>query len=115
MFPSVVETFRTIKENIGGSCFDDSVTLARGHLDHILSFDFILTLIVVKNILRYIRPLTIKLQEKKTDLSKTFMQVNLIKEQLNKMRVNIDNVHQKYFDSACELARKYDVPIKGGG
>ena len=21
----------------------------------------------------------------------------------------------KYFDSACELARKYDVPIKGGG
>ena len=73
-------------------------------------FGFIVTLVVVQNVLSYTHAATVKLQRSQGDILKAYNDIDLIIGTLqNTVRKNIDQYHDTWFEQATKLAGKVSV------
>lgn len=90
----------------------DTTTKANGLFHAISHSDFIMAMIICKELLSYTRGLTTKLQGKNMELPQAYTDVQTVKETLQEVRKNIENYHRVWFATVQELAQLLDVEIK---
>ena len=71
---------------------------------NVITFQFIVAIVVVRHILDLTRPLTLKLQRKEIDLVKAKEEISLLKNALADMGRDIDARHHILYDEAVTLA-----------
>ena len=77
------------------------------------SFEFIISLVVVERCLKCTKPLTLQLQSALLDAGKAREKVALLFLTINELRLDVDNVHDSYYEMAVELAEEGGVkPFK---
>ena len=116
LYHAVVETLFQISSNDhtskGYPWNNDSVSKAASYYSAITKFQFLMILEVVKHCIGYLRSLTVRLQEKRADISKAFRYVQTAKDGLQNVRNNVEVKHLQYFQSASSMAFKQNVPIE---
>ena len=80
-----------------------------GMLKAINSFEFIISLVVVERCLKCTKPLTLQLQSASLDAGKAREKLALIFLTINELRLDVDNVHDSYYEMAVELAEEGGV------
>ena len=106
VFEEVVSALEAIKLNISGKWSIDSIRDASGLFFGIVSFEFIISLVIVSHLLEVTRPSTKQLQSPHIDVLSSVEKVNLLYSMFMRMRNEITELHQEWFDEAVELAKK---------
>ena len=106
VFEAVVSALEAIKLNISGKWSSDSIRDASGLFFGIVSFEFIISLVIVSRLLEVTRPLTKQLQSPHIDVLSAVEKINLLYSMFMRMRNEITELHQEWFDEAVELAKK---------
>ena len=75
-------------------------------------FYFIISLVVVERCLKCTKPLTLQLQSASLDAGKAREKVVLLFLTINELHLDVDNVHESYYEMAVELAEEGVKPIK---
>ena len=86
-----------------------TISDASSHLRALTEFKFIATLTVSKNLLAYIKGLSVKLQGKWQDVSRAYNNIEAVIKQLQDVRSKVEEFHSKWFDEAKTLASKVNV------
>ncbi|XP_030648094.1 uncharacterized protein LOC115828279 [Chanos chanos] len=85
---------------------------AKALLQLIRDFDFIVSLVVLKNASSFTRELSAGLQKDHFSAASQLCQINGIVATLNRLKTNIKVFHQNWFDEACAYAQSLAVQIK---
>ena len=112
LYPAIIKSLTHISLNNGDHWNNDSMKKASSYLKSIADFDFIMALIVVKEMLSYTKALTLQLQNKQIDIADAFNHVSLLKATLYDLRQNFDSEFEKMFNEASKLAEKHFVDIQ---
>jgi hypothetical protein len=107
-FEAIIHSLTYMKENENGD-FDTSSAEAETNLNSILSFKFIVCLVITANLLHHTMSLTVQLQQRKIDIAESLKHINLLKAHLNKLCRTVEDVHDEYYDMAVELANNVKV------
>ena len=111
MFKPIIKTLEDIKNNHDGSYKADARADANGVYTMFLSFGFVINLVVVRNILGYIGPLTAELQKVKIDILGVYDAVDNAMDTLVSVRANVDEKHTTWYKEAESFAQEIDIPI----
>ena len=84
----------------------ETVSDANGLLSAIEKFSFLLTLVVVYNILSYIKGLTVLLQQRSIDIVQGITLVQDVLGQLKELREELDDWNKIWFQMAVEIAEE---------
>ena len=112
MFVPITNTLELIKDNHDGSYDANARADANGLQTTFLGFAFIANLIIVRNILAYITPLTCELQKVKIDISSVYGAVDNVMDTLSSLREDVDRKHNEWYGEAVDFARELDVQVK---
>jgi hypothetical protein len=104
---TVVNTLNTI---FNESSDRDSACKAQGFLGAILSFQFLITLVVVKHYMAFTKPLSLSLQEVDMNLMRAAQECSELINFLKAKRSD-ETVFASLFDTAVELATKLGVEV----
>ena len=104
LFSVIVESLEVIKDNTDRSWNVDSTQKANSLYHSIVTFQFVLSLVIVSRCLEVTRPLTIQLQSISYDAGVAREKVNLLFALLNEMRDHVDKCHDSWFSEAVTLA-----------
>ncbi len=107
----IPEALFTIRDNLD-RCWDTSAGDAFALSSIISSFDFIITLVVVRNCLGYTRSATIQLQSARIDILKGLAEISMIRKSVQTARNLIDQYHNCWFKDASNIANKVDAVTK---
>ena len=110
-FEAVYQSLDYMQLNVNKD-FNNSSSDAEGYFRAIKSFEFIASLVITTDVLDHFMSLTVELQRPKIDIAKSLQQINLLKAQLKIMRETVDDLHDKYYSEAVELAKAVDVKEK---
>ena len=106
-------TVEEIGNNVGGHWNNESRVMALGIKHSILSFQFVLSLILVSRCLEVTRPLTKQLQAVSLDASGAQKKVSLLNVMLQNLRLEIDENHNVWYNEDVTLAEEVGtVPAK---
>jgi hypothetical protein len=86
--------------------FKNSTSDAQSHFRQVEKFDFVVALVITQNILDHTLSLTVQLQQKKIDIAQSLKLINVLKDNLARLRSSVDKYHDLYYDKALELAKK---------
>ncbi|XP_015271226.1 PREDICTED: 52 kDa repressor of the inhibitor of the protein kinase, partial [Gekko japonicus] len=75
-------------------------------------FDFVVTVVIVKNILSFTRAFGKNLQGQTSDVFFAASSLTAVLHSLNEVMENIEVYHEFWFEEAMNLATKLDLPIK---
>ena len=100
MYEPLLSTLEEIKDNAAGTYNREACADADGVYFTMLSFNFIVTLIITKSIMAYTLPLTLELQEKKIDVLSAYAAIGNVKETLQQCRENVDSKHNEWYQKA---------------
>lgn len=75
-------------------------------------FDFVVTVVIVKNILSFTRAFGKNLQGQTSDVFFAASSLTAVLHSLNEVMENIEVYHEFWFEEATNLATKLDLPIK---
>ena len=84
----------------------ETISDANDLLSAMEKFSFLVTLMVVFNILSYIKGLTVLLQQRSLDIVQGIELVKEVQEQLQELREEIDDWHKMWFKLAVEMAEE---------
>ncbi|KAL8603548.1 hypothetical protein ACOMHN_052777 [Nucella lapillus] len=70
----------------------ETLTKATGFLHTIASSSFMVSFIVVRNCLRYLKPLTVKLQKLEKDIVEAYKEISIVSTTISTLRENVDTV-----------------------
>jgi hypothetical protein len=110
LFSAVVNSLEVISEGARTGWNAESATMAKGLFHSIMTFEFLITLVVVKKVLGYIKGLTQLLQKKTLDICTAYSEVDNVKLSLAQVRQNIDIVHQAWYQAAVTIGDKIHAP-----
>lgn len=105
VFIAIVRSLEEIRNNEDRSWNSDSTQKASGLYHSIVSFQFLITLIVVSRCLEVSRPLTLQLQHSAIDAGYAREKVELLYVMLEKYRAKIEEMHGTWFQEAETLAQ----------
>ena len=89
---------------------DQSRTDAAGLFTACSNFQFIITLVIVDQVLAYTYSATSKLQSSHMDMLKAYDEIELIFDTLeNKVKCDIDAYHSKWYNEAVKLGEKFNA------
>ena len=108
-YEAVVETLEEMKLNIDGKWNSKTSSDANSLLYACTSFEFIVALVITTQMLDYTMPLTRRLQQRKIDIVRSLQCINLMKETINELRANVEEIHEKFYQQAVEMAKKIKV------
>ena len=110
LFVSIYHSLREMKEKKCEPPFNNKIFAKADSLFKLATdFSFITTLVVTRNILDYLLPVTRKLQTKDSDIAESIDLIKSLKLTIEKLRNNSDLYHTKWYGIAGELASKLDV------
>lgn len=111
LFVPIVNCLEDMSLNIVDKikCNPDTVAKAGSFSKLITSFDFIVTLVVARNILSMTLPVTKLLQGSNLDIFDGIHLIESLKSLCSKVRTQIDEYHQKWYTEAIELAQSVQV------
>ena len=105
LFESTIQCLEEIVEPSSRQLWNrETVADASSHLRALTDFKFIV--IISKNLLAYIKGLSVKLQGKRQDIVRAY---STVLKNLEDVRSNMELFHSKYFDEGKELASKVNV------
>jgi len=107
LFEAAVECLDAIRSD--NTFNSDSISKANDLYHCMKQSDFIVFLVVCKELLAYTRGLTTKLQVKKLEAYHAYKDIDFVLSTLKKVREEIESNHNKWFDTATELAQKVDT------
>jgi hypothetical protein len=109
-----LETFSnlylTVFDTLAQMCEDtdtwdsETLTKATGFLHTIASSSFMVSFIVVRNCLRYLKPLTVKLQKLEKDIVEAYKEISIVSTTISTLRENVDTVFGEWFEEVTTLA-----------
>ena len=105
-FVVIYETLNYMQYGGSSNEFQKSTSDAQAHFRQVEKFEFIVSLVITQNILDHTLALTVQLQQKKIDITKSIKQIIVLKDQLARLRSSVDEYHNLYYDKALELAKK---------
>ncbi|KAK9402596.1 52 kDa repressor of the inhibitor of the protein kinase-like [Crotalus adamanteus] len=76
------------------------------------NFDFVVTVVIIKNILSFTRAFGKNLQGQTSDVFFAASSLTAVLHSLNEVMENIEVYHEFWFEEATNLAAKLDLPIK---
>ncbi|XP_065064865.1 52 kDa repressor of the inhibitor of the protein kinase-like [Rhopilema esculentum] len=109
LFQAIVAALAEVKDNLEGTWSSDSCRDASGLFYGTVSFQFIVTLVVVYRCLALTRPLTKQLQATDYDVVKCVEKVKFLNGLLSKLRTEISVNHNSWFEEATSLAELVDT------
>ena len=110
MYEAIVETMLIKSQNkdrTWNSCSGDATSL----WSLLLNFDFLFTLTVVRNCFGYTHSATEQLQGPQVDILKCLQMIKTSIRSLQVARDEIDLYHKKWFEDACEIAKRVGAPV----
>ena len=110
MYPAVVAAVTVMSENVDNE-WSNSASDAYGFLSLLRNFDFIITLVILKNCLGYTRSATIQLQGAHIDIIKGLSEINIMKRSLTTVRNLIDQYHNVWFEEASSIAENIGAAV----
>ena len=87
----------------------ESRATAGGLVKLMEKFDFIMALVVTKEVLEYMYALTVSLQSSTCAIVEAYHSVSTVIETLKSVRVNIDHHHEKWYKEAVRIAETINV------
>ena len=108
LYPAIVQALHDIAHGEDSVFWNrDTVSVANGLLSTIEKFSFLLTLVVVFNVLSYIKGLTVLLQQQSSlDIVKGIEMVQEVQEELKEVREEVDDWYKIWFKSAIDMAEE---------
>lgn len=103
----IVMALETIAQGVGFN--RESANEASTLLISITKFEFICALVAACKTMSYLQPLTTFLQARSLDLHKAFDKIKLLKNTLQSVRDEMDEMSQRWFDEAVRKAGKVNV------
>ncbi|XP_026579270.1 52 kDa repressor of the inhibitor of the protein kinase isoform X2 [Pseudonaja textilis] len=76
------------------------------------NFDFVVTVVIIKNVLSFTRAFGKNLQGQTSDVFFAASSLTAVLHSLNEVMENIEVYHEFWFEEATNLASKLDIPIK---
>ncbi|XP_047234940.1 uncharacterized protein si:dkey-250d21.1 [Girardinichthys multiradiatus] len=111
MLEPLVECLEKIKNN--PQRWKPSVSeQAAVHLNKLMEFDFIITMVVLKNASSFTRELSAGIQKDQFSAASQLCQISGIVATLNRVKTNMKLFHQNWFDEACAIAHSLRVQIE---
>ena len=105
LYPAIVQSLHDIAYGEDSVSWNrNTINDANGLLSAIETFSFVLMLIVVFNVLSYIKGLTVLLQQQSLDIVRGIELVQDVQEQLKELRDEIGDWHSIWFQSAIDIA-----------
>ena len=74
-------------------------------LDTVTKFEFIIAFVVVKKTLGYVKGLTLSLQQRASDICKSYSEINNVRTSLSQVRESIDLVHLAWYKTAVGIGK----------
>ena len=116
LFRAIVKTLEVIAnervylDEYGSWKWDQETrTKANGFLATIAQFKFIVTMITVMKCLSVLKPLSIQLQKRDSDIYKAYTQVGSVKSDLKAIREQIEVHFSRWYEASIELGKDVDV------
>ena len=109
LFVAIVFALKKLAKNKKKEYRTDTTAGATSLFKLLTSFDFIVTLVIVRNLLDYVLPVTIKLQSKSNDIVNAVELIESVKKHFENMRPCIDYWHSKWYQEALSLANLVEV------
>ena len=106
LFPAVVKTLDAISEGRAGGWNTESSRLAGSLVHAITMFPFVISYIVTKQCLGYVKGLTVSLQKRANDICHAYSEVSNVVTALTQLRHNIDVKHKEWFAIAVRLSQQ---------
>ena len=107
LFESIVQCLEEIVEPSSRQSWNRAD--ASSHLRALTDFKFIITLTTSKNLLAYIKGLSVKLRGRWQDIVNAYSNIETVLKKLEDVRSKMELFHSRYFDEAKELASKINV------
>ena len=109
LLPAIVAALEKICFNIERKYNRDTSSTAVSLLHLVLNFQFIVALVICKNVLNYLRPLTVKLQSKDQDILRGYEMVKVLCDTLKHVINEVDTKHEVWYNEALEIAESLQV------
>ena len=109
MFIAIVQTFENMCNNLQRECNRDTQSKALSHLKLVTSYEFIVALVITRNVFDLTIDVTRVLQARNNDILDAIHLINTLKAKFSEIRCNIHFYHKKWYDNALELAKKVKV------
>ena len=107
LYPATVVALRDIAYGEDSVSWNrETVSDANGLLSAIEKFSFLLILMVVFNVLSYIKGLTVLLQQRSLDIVQGIELIQDVQEQLKELREDIDDRHKIWFELTVDLVEE---------
>ena len=112
LFIPVVNALEQISLNLNKEFNDESSAKATSLYKLVSSFEFIIALVVTRNVLDYLLPVTILLQGKTTEITDCVELINSLKITCQEIRNSCDDYHQRWFEDATQIAEFLHIEVK---
>ena len=109
LYPKVVRTFEVISEGSSEGWNTESCRAAESLLICITKFQFVISFIVAKECLHYIRGITTSLQKRAKDICEAYAGVSTAVAALQDVRKTINAKHKIWHDAAVNLGHKVNA------
>ena len=110
---AVVGSLEIVKCNVDRSWSPNSSKDALSLFFATVSFQFIVSLVIVARILEVTRPLTKQLQSASIDATEAIENITLLFSMLMRLRNEIDSVHEEWYTEAVSIASKMGtIPVQ---
>jgi hypothetical protein len=111
------DLYLQVHDCLGQMCEDsdhwdsETLTKATGFLHTITSSTFMVAFIVVRNCLRYLKPLTVKLQKKAKDIVQAYSEIRDVTTCISTIRQDIDTVFTPWFEEVKGIAQTLSTEV----
>ncbi|XP_057294597.1 52 kDa repressor of the inhibitor of the protein kinase-like [Hydractinia symbiolongicarpus] len=109
LFEGILATFDEMALNPNRVINADTVSKAVSHRNALEKFDFVIAMVITRQVFDMTMEVTKLLQSRTNDMFKTVMLINSLKDRFSCIRDNIDTYHEKWFLLAEELAQKVNI------
>ena len=109
LFIPLIDTLQDVANNVSGGSKPSLSADASSLLTLITHFDFIVALVITRNILDATLPVTELLQGKSIDVMDGLNLITTLKNDVTTMRTNVDFYHTTWYEEAFKLAKEVEV------
>jgi hypothetical protein len=111
LFEAILATFEEMALNLENKINRDTVSKATSHRNALERFDFIVSMVITRQVFDLTMDVTKLLQSRTNDILKTIILIDCLKDQFSNIRSNIEKYHGEWFQTAKLLAERVNVIV----
>ena len=112
LFEAILCTFEEMVLNETSAFNRDTVSKALSFRNSIERFEFIISMVITRQVFDMTMDVTKLLQARDNDSMKTITLIESLKDQFSNIRSNVDEYHKKWFKIAKDLAESLNLTVK---